>query len=499
MSTAAAEAEKTGPIVQTLSGKVEGVASQGEVTAFLGLPYAAAPVNEYRWRAPSPAPEWIGVRPADRHAPICMQPSSPWEPDAEPAFQSEDCLYLNVWTPAANTTDRLPVMVWFHGGGFMVGSGSDERSLGDKLAQDGVVVVTVNYRLGPLGFLVLDELNEESLHETSGNYGLLDQIAALRWVKNNIEEFGGNPDNVTIFGFSAGSTAVNALQASPLARGLFHKAIGQSTANMNPAAGIWNLRSFAEAEQYGKEFQRSLGADTLADLRALPAKTLVNSPYKFWLIEGDGYVLPDEIHEIFARGDQAAVPVLAGATANEETTLASADQLSWLHARTPEDEAAFTHIYGEQGVHNDRSVSDVILWQMREWVRLNKRIEPNSYLYFFDHAPPNPIEGLGAYHGAEIPYVFKTFDVFDWPWIAQDRELGNLVSRYWTNFAKAGDPNGPGLRHWPAFTEGKVMELSSSPGLASLPRAEVLELLDAYFARERARPAAPPHSGENAK
>lgn len=480
-------AGRPGALAQTVAGTVAG-GQDGGIRSFLGVPYAAPPVGALRWREPEPPASWNGVRQATSFAPACVQAASPWEPDRK-VYQAEDCLYLNIWTPAQAGAEPLPVMVWFHGGGLMVGSGSESDTVGENLARKGVVVVNVNYRLGPLGYLVLPELNEESVHNTSGNYGLLDQIAALKWVRDNIANFGGDPDNVTIFGFSAGSTSVNALQASPLARGLFHRAIGQSTAQMNPAPGIWQLRTFAQAERFGEDYKKALGVDTLAQMRALPAEALVVPPHKFWLIEGDGYALPEEVHDVFAAGRQANVPVLAGATANEETTLAPAEVLSWLKPRSPADEATFTKIYGEEGVANDQTVNDVILWQMREWVRLNKRKEDRSYLYFFTHVPPNPApEDLGAYHGAEGPYVFQTLGALDWAWTEEDRRLADIVSSYWVNFARTGNPNGPGLPIWPAYSEDTVMELSASPAPTAMPHKDVLEMLDAYFERERARP-----------
>ena len=486
MDAASASPPASDAVVSTHAGRLQGADVGDGIRAYLGIPYARPPLGALRWKAPEPASPWQDTRAARDFSPACMQPASPWDPTAEPVPQSEDCLYLNVWTPAQTSSARLPVMVWFHGGGLMVGSGSESETQGTALSRKGVIVVTVNYRLGPLGYLVLRDLNKESPHKTSGNYGLLDQIAALKWVKQNIAAFGGDPDNVTIFGFSAGSTSVSALQASPLAKGLFHKAIGESTAQMNPRAGIWHLRTFAEAENYGEEYKKSLGAANLADLRALPAAKLVQSPYKFWLVEGDGYALPQEVHDIFAEGKQAPIPVLAGATANEETTLATADMLSWLHPRTAQDEADFKRLYGEQGAHNNRSVSDVILWQMREWVRLNSLRQGRSYLYYFTRSPPSPRPGLGAYHGAEVPYVFETLDAYPWRWTAEDRKLADIVSSYWTNFARTGDPNGMGLPYWPAYGSGKIMELSSSPAAITMPRQEALNVLDGYFAREQA-------------
>jgi para-nitrobenzyl esterase len=487
---AGGQAEQPGAAVEAPSGRLEGSIGSDGLRVFLGIPYTAPPVGPLRWREPQPALPWQGTLRATSLAPACVQPASPWQPDADPPRQSEDCLYLNIWAPAEGA-EKLPVMVWFHGGGLMVGSATDGFASGEHLARKGAVVVTVNYRLGPLGFLVLRELSEESSHGTSGNYGLLDQIQALKWVRDNIAAFGGDPGNVTVFGFSAGSTSINALQSSPLARGLFHRAIGQSTAQMIPAAGIWQLRTFAEAEAYGEDYKRALGVGTVDELRSLPAEALVEPPHKFWLIEGDRSVLPDEVYDTFAEGEQTPVPVLAGATANEETTLATAAMLNWLRPRSPADEAAFNELYGAEGALANRSVNDVILWQMREWVRLNQQRQPNSYLYYFTHHTPRPSpqKQLGAYHGAELPYAFGTLASHDWDWTDEDRRLANIVSGYWVNFARTGNPNGPGLPYWPAYTDEQVMELSSSPGPIATPSAKALQVLDAYYERERHRDA----------
>ena len=462
------------------------------VDRFLGIPYAAPPVGALRWREPQPLPPRAGPLDAGGYSPSCTQVtrrgSSILYPEIPDERFSEDCLYLNIWRPAGKPAKPMPVMVWIHGGGFMEGSGSSLMNQGADLAQKGVVVVTLNYRLGPLGFLVLPELAAESPHHVSGNYGLLDQIAALKWVRANIAGFGGDPGKVTLIGWSAGSASVNALQATPLARGLFQRAIGHSGADMNPSAGIWRLRTVAQANRYGQDYMKRLGAGSLADLRKLPAQTLADAPPKFWIMENDGYVFPGEIYDIFASGRQTRVPLMAGASADEWTVL-SPDQ-GWIHPRTQAETAEAERLYGPPGRPNGHATADAVLWQARAWVRLNAKAGVrNSYLWFNTHAPPAPPRAdgvaMGAYHGSELPFVFRTQHFIDFPWTAQERALSDTLSAYWVNFARTGDPNGPGLPTWPAYSDDKVMELSLTPHPIPLPREDSLRLLDTAFGRQR--------------
>jgi para-nitrobenzyl esterase len=479
---------RVGP--EVVRGRHDAVAG---VDRFLGLRYATPPVGALRWRGPQPLALKPGTVDAGAYGPSCVQPGrrgfeALYPPVPDERF-SEDCLYLNVWKPAGTPRKPLPVMVWIHGGGFMEGSGSSPMNQGADLARKGVVVVTLNYRLGPLGFLVLPELAAESPHHVSGNYGLLDQIAALKWVHAHIGAFGGDPGKVTIIGWSAGSASVNALQATPLARGLFQRAIGHSGADMNPAAGIWRLRTVAQANQYGRDYMKLLGARSLAELRAMPAQTLVDAKPKFWVLENDGYVFPGEIYDIFASGRQTKVPLMAGASADEWTVLGP-DQ-GWLHPRTEAERAEAARLYGPPGKPNGHATSDATLWQARAWVRLNaKSGVRNSYLWFNTIAPPAPRRpdgvAMGAYHGSELAYVFRTQHLIDFPWTAQDRKLSDTLSDYWVNFARTGDPNGAGVPKWPTYSDDKVMELSRQPHATALPRAESLRFLDALFARERA-------------
>jgi para-nitrobenzyl esterase len=463
------------------------------VNRFLGIPYAAPPVGELRWREPQPVPPTPGTFDAGAYSPSCTQVSRAGEsvifPSVENERFSEDCLYLNIWAPAAGPATPLPVIVWIHGGGFMAGTGASPMNRGADLARKGAIVVSVNYRLGPLGFLVLPELAAESVHGVSGNYGLLDQIAALKWVRANIAAFGGNPDNVTIVGWSAGSASVNALQATPLARGLFHRAIGHSGANMNPRAGIWRVRTVAEANQYGRDYMKLMGAQSLAQLRALPAQTLADAPPKFWVLEDDGFLFDGEIFDIFASGRQTKVPVMAGAAA-QEWTLLGMDH-GWIKPVTPDELAQAAQLYGAPGQPNGHATGDSVLWQTREWVRLNAKAGVrDSYMWFATHAPPAPPRAdgvaMGAYHGSELPFVFGTQRLINLPWTAAERQLSDTLSEYWLNFARNGNPNGPQLPEWPTYEEGKIMELASPPRSIALPRSNSLRFLDDHFARQRA-------------
>ena len=298
--------------VKTTSGLVKGTAStDGRIRAFKGIPFAAAPVGDLRWKEPRPAPPWDGERDTTEFGAQCMQ-GQIFGDITFPRPASEDCLNLNIWTPAAAPGDRLPVMVWIHGGGFQAGAGREPRHDGDALARKGVVVVTINYRLGIFGFFAHPELTKESGRNASGNYGMLDQVAALRWVQENIAGFGGNPQNVTIFGESAGSFAVSALMASPLAAGLFHRAIGESGAYFSAASGTLALQSLAVTEQQGSKFAAAVGAESLAALRAKSGEELLNAALKTqpWFSPNiDGYFLREDVYTTFAAGKQARVPL----------------------------------------------------------------------------------------------------------------------------------------------------------------------------------------------
>jgi para-nitrobenzyl esterase len=447
-------------------GQIAGTAENG-VRVFKGIPFAAPPVRELRWKAPQPVAAWSGVKRADTFGPQCMQQPYPaGSPYAtEPAPMKEDCLYLNIWSAAA-AGDKRPVMVWIHGGAWTRGSGAAPTYDGAALAKKGVVVVTTNYRLGPFGFLAHPELTAESAQRSSGNYAILDHVAALQWVQRNIAAFGGNPANVTIFGESAGSWSVNVVQATPLAKGLFHRAIGESGAQFarNPR--------LADAEKGGVALAKAVGADSLAALRAVPAEKILEVQSFRSGANVDGWVLPDEVRALFAQKKQNDVPILVGSNANEWTTLSSPAQFP----KTVDDfnrrmAAQFPGLATELDVvypvKADADIPDAMLGlgrdqtftlEMRTWARMVTAGGRKAFLYQFTRVPPGPNPKLGAYHASEIAYAFNNVGVRPWATDA-DRRLADQMSSYWVNFATTGDPNGKGLPAWTPY------ELAEEPYL----------------------------------
>jgi para-nitrobenzyl esterase len=463
------------PQVKTRSGVVEGK-DDGVVHAFLGMPYAAPPVGDLRWKPPVPEAKWNGVRKATDFGPHCMQGKVFGDMNFRDAGGSEDCLSLNVWVPAKPSDKKLPVMVWIYGGGFVAGTTSEGRQDGTHLAQQGVVVVSMNYRLGVFGFLVHPELAKESGRNSAGNYGLLDQLAALKWVHENIAAFGGDPENVTIFGESAGSFSVSAQMASPLAKGLFQKAIGESGAAFH--SGGLSFESLAEREQKdSKLVSDKLKVSTLAELRAIPAQKLLETfspPQSQGFDFGpdvDGYFLPEPVPAIFASGKQNDVPLLAGWNHDEGSfEIASSSQKP-----TPDSlKAAAQKDFGDKAPevlrlypldtdeHVQRSALDFagdqfIAFSTWDWIESQSKTGKHPiYRYRFDLGPPaaDPkAPKLGAYHSAEIEYVFGQLDSkAGIPWRPEDRQLSEQMQKYWANFARSGDPNGPGLPKWPAYS-----------------------------------------------
>jgi para-nitrobenzyl esterase len=473
--------------VKTESGIVEGTtAASPSVRVFRGIPFAAPPVGPLRWKAPQTVKPWKGVRKATEFGTRCMQ--APIFPDMifrdrPDKPMSENCLYLNVWTPAKSAQDRLPVMVWFYGGGFQAGSSSEPRYDGENFATKGIIVVSVNYRLGVFGFLSHPELTRESRVNSSGNYGLMDQIAGLRWVKKNIAAFGGDPQKVTIAGESAGSLSVSALMASPLASGLFQGAIGESGAFFGrPPAGS-AMQALSETEKTGAKFAESLGAKDLAALRAKTAEELLSAAQKnpsmrFW--PGvDGHVLPKDVATIFGEGKQSHVPLLAGWNAQEA---------SWSVVYAKEKPTAQTFAEQQRARFGDRAAeilklypagtddearksaidvaSDLfIVYITWEWLEMQNRTgQAAVYGYVFDRTPPvapdtkvngvSPKE-LGARHACEIEYVFGALKSQPNPWEPVDFKISDAMASYWANFTKTGDPNGPSLAKWPVYGGGQ--------------------------------------------
>lgn len=444
-----------------------------DVQVYLGIPFAAPPTGDLRWQPPQPPGVWDGVRPAQEFADSCVQELTRSRPPWTAAFMvqgeaDEDCLYLNVWTAASGAADRRPVLVYIHGGGFNEGSGSVATYDGTRLAQKGLVVVTINYRMGVLGFLAHPELTAESPHQASGNYGLLDQVAALQWVQDNIAVFGGDPDRVTVAGQSAGAMSVFLLTASPLAKDLFHRAIIQSGPGGLAAFGVAATRGMAPpravAEQDGVAFAEARDLGTLHALRSATVAELTAGTTPRFRPVIDGWFLPEDAAAIFEAGRQNDVPTLNGMNADEGsfsptygTITAEAFRQQALE-RYGEQAEAFLVQYpvetdAEAGQAQKTSMQDFALVALKRIAaeRATTAATP-TYLYYFDRAIPWPERPeFGAFHTGEVPYVFNTFHQLDRPWEAADHALAESMNGYWLNFAATGNPNGADLPNWPAF------------------------------------------------
>lgn len=519
----AGSAVPLGTTVETSAGALEGEYADDarSLLVFRGVPYAQPPVGDARWRPPAPVEPWDGVRPAQSFAPACWQrPNDMASLYARGDLdRSEDCLHLNVWTPAADAGAALPVMVWYHGGGHNAGAGSPRIFDGAALARRGVVLVTLNYRLGPFGFLAHPALTAESPHASSGNYGLLDQIAALEWVRDNAAAFGGDPGNVTIFGQSAGSWTVCYLMASPLAKGLFHKAIGQSggcfegerphlaDATDEPGAErSAHDAGLAAASALGVEGE---GPEAAAALRALAPETVLDETLGSGAVI-DGWVVPGPPRAIFAAGEHNDVPVVVGATADEiNAHLAGGaptrDELE-ASVRSRYGSAADALLAAYAGELDDSPTTAArqlrtdrrFVWEMRAWARAVEAAGNDAYLYFFSHAPPvfrlyvhdQPdlrVEGgrrsYGAYHSGELAYVFGNTGLVGLDWTDWDHELSRVIIRYWTNFARTGDPNGEGLPAWPRYERAtdRSLEFGAEVRVVEGVRKAKLDLFDRVF------------------
>jgi len=520
--TARADRAPDRAVVGVEGGQVAGAEVSG-VWSYKGIPYAAPPVGTLRWRPPQPVVRWEGVRAATAFAPACLQAHRPADTDFDDiiAFYglnidrtSEDCLYLNIWTAAAGGA-RAPVMVWIHGGGLTAGHGGEPTYDGTALAKRGIVLVTINYRLGPLGYLVHPLLAAESEQHASGNYGTLDQIAALKWVQQNIAAFGGDPGRVTIFGESAGSWSVNHLMATPLAKGLFQRAIGQSGGGFGSFGSAYTNQ---ELEAAGEQFAKSLlGADVKPSLEGLRAKTgaeIMSVPQTVTRVSPnvDGWVFPDTIYNIFAAGRQNKVPVIVGSNADEGASLGAAGPQG---VTLPEYRKTARATYGgladeflkAYAASNDaealagriQSFTDQAFgWEMRTWARMMETVSSNAYLYFFSRVPPaSDGRRYGAFHAAEIIYVFDNLGKSPAPYANRayddtDRRLSQLMASYWVNFATTGDPNGPGLPQWPLFTTGgdEALEFGDVVQVRKGIRKERLDFTDRFYALQRGRAGA---------
>ncbi len=494
------------PRVTVSGGMLEGTIEPGAgVRSFTGIPFAAPPVGDLRWRPPQPAAPWVGVRSARNFGPRPMQLPVFGDMDFRSHGMSEDCLFLNVWAPAEPTAERLPVLVYFYGGGNVAGDGSEPRYDGTRLAQRGIITITVNYRLNIFGFLAHPELTQESPHHASGNYGYLDQVAALRWVQENIAAFGGDPGRVTIAGESAGSISVSAQMVSPLAKDLIAGAIGSSGSTM-PALTPVSLEpvSQANAERTGLELVASLGSRSLAELRALPAERLLEAtrgrpPHDF---PGtiDGYFLPRSPAELFTAGEQAHVPLLVGWNSEEasyvfllqgqEPTVehyhrvvrerfgVRAEQVLRLYPATTDEEvvAAATDLAGDLFLgYTTWKWADVHSW--------TGGCPVYRYLYAHPRPPMHPemgdaVAGLaggvlrgeeaetqrvpaarGAVHSADIEYFMGNLATnMVYAWTEADEQLSELMQQYYANFVRSGDPNGPGVPRWQPANVGDTVQ-----------------------------------------
>ena len=466
--------------VKTDAGLLSSPASAASgVRVFKGIPYAAPPVGELRWRAPRPVAKWAGVRKADTFANACVQPKGAGRlniavdlPDSPPA--GEDCLYLNVWTAAQSASERRPVMFWIYGGAYSEGAGSSPHTSGEALARQGAVIVTFNYRLGAFGFYSHPELTRESEHNASGNQALMDTIAALKWVQTNIAAFGGDPRNVTIFGESAGAAMAAGLVGSPRAAGLFRRAISESGAWMGLSIAPMRTRQQAEAP-IGRRGGPPPALMPLGELRAKPADEIARTLFGAGMI-ADGWIIPEDESLTFSQGRQQAVDVLVGSNKDEGTFAGPATASAWtarVHQRWGDLTADYLKLYpagsDEEATRSSQTAfRDELAWHMRLYASLQAKRGSRAYWYFFTHEPPYApaARDLKTAHAAEIPYVFnhlgapRTFPDTSAPELAAasaaDRALAERVSSYWVNFARTGDPNGKGLRSWPAFSDASA-------------------------------------------
>ncbi len=479
------------PQVKTADGILEGVNESG-IKVFKGVPFAAPPVGDLRWKAPQPVEKWQGVRKANEFGPNPMQENLFGDMNFGTSKNSEDCLYLNIWTPAKQMNEKLPVLIYFNGGGLMCGSGSEPRYAGNAMARKGIISITANYREGIFGFFALPELSKETSYKGSGNYGFMDQAAAIKWVKENIAAFGGDPEQITICGESAGSMSVSALMVSPLSKNLFARAIGSS----GSVIGFQRISTLKDNERAGVETMKKIGCKNLKQLRAIPAEELL----KLAAVKSkpncniDGYFFTEQPQETFAKGQQAKVPLLIGGN-NQEMTPAFI--LGGKPATVENAKTAAKRVFGEAvdeafklyGINTDADVNDrpgvdlasdmFIDYSTWKWGNMHK-LTSGQPVYRYRYCHPRPamaikgkVAGLaggvqdakdneaakpqdkGAVHSADIEYAMGTLPtnrVYDWQ--PEDYVVSDIFSNYYVNFVKNGNPNGLGLVEWPS-TNGK--------------------------------------------
>jgi para-nitrobenzyl esterase len=504
--------------VRVEGGLVQGAYEDG-LTVYRGIPFGAPPVGDLRWRAPQPVEKWDGVKETVKFAPACIQ-GIMMGPGGSGTAPSEDCLYLNIWSPAKSPGDRVPVFVWIYGGGFAGGATSIPTFSGENLARKGVVLVSIAYRVGQMGFFAHPELSAETKNRVSGNYGLLDMIAGLEWIRKNIAAFGGDPDRVTIFGESAGGIAVSMLCASPLAKGLFHGAISESGGSFGPPRPDplpgENMRRLADAERAGEETLKAAGVASIAEARKLspeklsggggrgrggpPARGGGGPPgLSYWPVI-DGWAIPDDQYKLYEAKRYNDVPVLIGYNSDEG--------LSFSPPATPED--YISNVRSRFGPFADKLIAayppgkekvaktarDLMRdaafgWQTWIWARLQSKTGKSKvFYYYFDQHPDYPADspqaGQGSPHGQEVAYVFQHLNP-DQKSSESDEAISEAMASYWTNFAKFGDPNGPGLPEWPAFSDAGpvLMYFARTPHTGPVPSADSLMVMDEYFAWRR--------------
>jgi para-nitrobenzyl esterase len=447
---------------------------------------------------------WDGVRAADEFGAMCEQPAfrgAVPSASAPPPKMSEDCLFLNVWTAAKSSADKRPVMVWIHPGGYTTGSGSTPGFNGEALAKKGVVLVTINYRLGAFGFFSHPELTKESDRRASGNYAFMDQVAALEWVQTNIAAFGGDPHRVTVFGDSAGSASIANLMGSPQAKGLFQRAIGESGAWMG--LSVAKTRTLAEAEQDGLKLAATLHAGTLDELRAIPPEEILKAGRGGGPVI-DGWFLPEDVGAIFARGKQNDVPLLDGSNQDEGTFFlqptTAAKFVERSRKRFGDQADPFLKLYPassdeEANASQLAAFRDELAFVMRVWTRAQTRTgHSKAFLYYFTHQPPPPAGatsrggfGSGATHGSEAQYVFQNL-LPPRAWTSLDHQVSDMLSSYWTNFAAHGDPNGPGLTKWPSYDDKKrdaPLVLGDQAAVGPMPNRAQIAFFESIYEKER--------------
>lgn len=506
------------PPVQVEGGLVQGAMEDG-LAVYRGVPFAAPPVGDLRWRAPQPVEKWDGVKETVQFAPACIQGIMMGPGGSGPA-PSEDCLYLNIWSPAKSPHDRVPVFVWIYGGGFAGGATSIPTFSGEKLARKGVVLVSIAYRVGQMGFFVHPELSSETENRVSGNYGLLDMISGLQWIQRNIAAFGGDPQRVTIFGESAGGIAVSMLCASPLAKGLFHGAISQSGGSFGPPRPDplpgENMRRLADAERAGEETLKAAGVASIAEARKLPPDKLSGGSGRgrggpaarggggppglsYWPIV-DGWVIPDDQYKLYEAKRYNDVPILVGYNSDEGQSFSPPatpeDHISNVKSRFGPFADALIAAYPPGTGTVAKTARDLMRdaafgWQTWIWARLQSKTgKSNVFFYYFDQHPDYPADspqaGQGSPHGQEVAYVFQHLNPNQQS-AKSDEVISEAMAAYWTNFARFGDPNDPSLPMWPAFSDTNpvLMYFARTPHTGPVPSAEALEVMDQYFAWRR--------------